>query len=84
MADCWKRRKRPVTVLVTGNLSLTCQQNFTGRRMAIVSLSAVGWPIIEPHVAKIVKAVAAVASGIFVRVECGVFVRGTRRRFETP
>ena len=35
-------------VLVTGDLSLPYQQNMEGRRLAIVSLSAVNWPVIEP------------------------------------
>jgi hypothetical protein len=52
------------------------QQNLTGKRIAIVSLSAIGWPIIEPHVAKIVEAVDGVEPGSFVRIECGVFRRG--------
>ena len=63
-------------VLVTGDLSMSYQQNLTGMRIAIVSLSAIGWPIIEPHVAKIVEAVDGVEPGSFVRIECGVFRRG--------
>jgi hypothetical protein len=55
-------------VLVSGDLSLSYQQNLTGRRISIVSLSAIGWPIIEPHVARIVKAVDKVKAGGFVRV----------------
>ena len=62
-------------VMVTGDLSLTYQQNMTGRKIAIVSLSAIGWPIIEPHVAKIVAAVDHAKAGSFVRVSCGVFKR---------
>ena len=44
--------------MVTGDLSLTYQQN-GGPEDRIVSLSAIGWPVIEPHVAKIVAAVDA-------------------------
>lgn len=66
-------------VLVTGDLSLTYQQNFAGRRIAIVSLSAVGWPIIERHVASIVAAVDMIKSGTFVRVACGTFIRRKNR-----
>jgi hypothetical protein len=36
-------------VMVTGDLSLTHQQNLVGRRIGIVSLSAIGWPVIEPR-----------------------------------
>jgi hypothetical protein len=63
-------------VLVTGDLSMPYQQNLTGRHIAIVLLSAIGWPIIEPHLAKIVEAVDRVEPGSFVRIECGVFRRG--------
>lgn len=66
-------------VLVTGDLSFSYQQNLTGRRIAIVSLSAIGWPIIEPHVARILTAINAARPGTFVRVDCGLFVRKKRR-----
>jgi hypothetical protein len=62
-------------VLVTGDLSMTYQQNLSGRRTAIVSLSAISWPIIEPHLAKIVKAIDEAEPSGFVRVECGSFSR---------
>lgn len=66
-------------VLVTGDLSLQYQQNMSRRRVAIVSLSAVSWPVIEPHAGKIVKAVDEATPGSFVRVECGIFVRKKRK-----
>lgn len=66
-------------VFVTGDLSLTYQQNMAGRRIAIISLSAIAWPIIERHVSKIVAAVDEAEAGTFVRVECGVFIRGRRK-----
>ncbi len=71
--------KNGFEVLVTGDLSLKYQQNFTGRRIAVVSLSAINWPIIEPHVDKIVAAVDAAEPGTFTRVECGLFARGKRK-----
>jgi hypothetical protein len=66
-------------VLVTGDLSLSYQQNMAARRLAIVSLSAINWPVIEPHTAKIVRAVDEAEAGSFVRVECGVFSRRGRK-----
>jgi len=62
-------------VLVTGDLSMNYQQNLTARRIAIVSLSAIAWPVIGPHVARIVAAIDVATPGAFARVECGVFVR---------
>ncbi len=58
-------------VMVTGDLSLTYQQNMGGRKIAIVSLSAIGWPVIEPYVAKIIGAVDGAEPGSFVRVDVG-------------
>ncbi|MBV9506203.1 MAG: hypothetical protein JO323_14480 [Acidobacteriia bacterium] len=62
-------------VLVTGDLSFSYQQNLAERRIAIVSLSAIAWPIIEPHVPRIVSAVDEAKPGGFLRVDCGVFSR---------
>jgi len=66
-------------VLVTGDLALGYQQNLTLRRIAIISLSAIGWPILEPRVAQIVAAVDAAVLGTFVRLDCGVFERRKRK-----
>jgi hypothetical protein len=35
-------------VLVTGDKTLPCEQNLTGRKIALVCLSAASWPVIEP------------------------------------
>ena len=70
-------------VLVTGDLSLKYQQNLTGLRLAIVSLSAINWPVIEPHLERIVAAVDAATPGAFIRVECGTFSR-RRVKSEPP
>jgi hypothetical protein len=43
-------------VLITGDKTLEYEQNLSHRRIALVALSAVNWPIIEPHLAKIVDA----------------------------
>jgi len=62
-------------VLVTGDKTLQYEQNLSGGKIALVSLSANGWRIIEPHVAKILAAVDDAVPGSFVRVECGAFSR---------
>ena len=62
-------------VLVTGDRTLIYEQNLSGRKIALVSLSAVGWPVIEGHVAKIAGAIDAATPGSFTRVDCGRFVR---------
>ena len=65
--------------MVTGDLSLTYSRVWWTRKIAIVSLSAIGWPVIEPHVAKIVAAVDATTPGSFTRVEVGKFARPKRK-----
>jgi hypothetical protein len=62
-------------VLITGDRTLHYEQNLSGRQIAIVSLSAVSWPIMEPYIHKIVAAVDETATGSFIYVECGKFRR---------
>jgi hypothetical protein len=62
-------------VLVTGDLSMSYQQSLTGRRISIISLSAIGWPIIETRVSANVCAVDGATAGTFVRPDCGAFSR---------
>jgi hypothetical protein len=66
-------------VLVTGDAALQHQQNMSGRKIALVSLSAHSWRIIQDHVAKIVAAVDAASAGSIKRVDCGTFARANRR-----
>ena len=68
-------------VLVTGDGTLQHEQNLSRRRIAIVSLSAVSWAVIETHVRKVLLAVKEANPGSFVRVECGVF---SRRQYKPP
>jgi predicted nuclease of predicted toxin-antitoxin system len=62
-------------VFVTGDRSLEYEQNVTGLKVAVVSLSAHNWPIIKNHLAKIVAAIDGAQAGSFSRVDCGVFSR---------
>lgn len=36
-------------VLITGDKTLHNEQNLKGRKIALISLSAANWPLIEPH-----------------------------------
>jgi hypothetical protein len=67
-------------ILLTGDKTLHYEQNMQGRKIALVLLSAVSWPVIEPHVMKIVEAVDKVEPGSFSRVDCGAFARPGRRQ----
>lgn len=64
-------------VLVTGDKTLHLEQNRNGRKIALVLLSAVNWPLIEPHVEAIAAAVDRAATGSFTRIDCGNFTRKT-------
>src|SRR5215831_13550428 len=66
---CW------FDVLVTGDTTLQYEQNLTSRKLAIVSLSANSWRIIQRHTDKIAAAVDAAVPGSFMTVDCGSFKR---------
>ena len=58
-------------VLVTGDQSLLYEQNLSGRRLAIVALSANNWPIVKGHIPQILDAIDSAVPGSFRTVECG-------------
>ena len=62
-------------VLLTGDQTLNFEQNLTGRRLAIVALSAIQLPIIKENLPKIVAALDAATPGSFQVVDCGTFSR---------
>jgi hypothetical protein len=70
-------------VLITGDKTLHHEQNMPGRRIALVCLSAISWPVIQPYLAMIVAAVDAASPGSFTKVECGAFNR-RRPKAEGP
>jgi len=64
-----------VEVFLTGDTTLEYEQNLTGRRLAIVALSAIELPIIKKHLPKIVAAINNAQPGSFQTVDCGTFNR---------
>jgi hypothetical protein len=64
-------------VLITGDKTLPHEQNLANRKIALVCLSAVSWPVLEPFVDIIVAAVDRAMAGKLDRIECGVFSRRT-------
>lgn len=62
-------------VFVTGDQTLVYEQNLTGRRLAILALTATNWPIIKDYVAKILAAINSARPRSFQIVECGKFTR---------
>ena len=64
-----------IEVLLTGDQTLTFEQNLTGRRLAIVALSAIQLPIIKKNLPQIIAAIDNAAPGSFQTVDCGTFSR---------
>ncbi len=64
-----------IEVLLTGDQTLTYEQNLSGRRLAIVGLSAIQLPIIKKNLQKIIAAIDNAAPGSFQAVDCGTFSR---------
>jgi hypothetical protein len=62
-------------VLITSDKGFPNQQNISGRKLAVLVLSAQDWNIIKDHVPKIVAAVDAATPGSFNRVDVGRFSR---------
>lgn len=56
-------------VLVTTDKNMQYQQNLSTRKIAVVVLGKGNWPLIEPHVQKVVAAINAAHTGSFVEVE---------------
>jgi len=56
-------------VLITGDKTLEYEQHFPHRRTALVVLSAVNRPVIEPHLSKIVVSVDGAEPGTLTRVD---------------
>jgi predicted nuclease of predicted toxin-antitoxin system len=64
-----------IEVFVTGDQSLVYEQNLTGRRLAILALSANNWPIVKKRVPQILAAIDRALAGSFQIVDCGTFSR---------
>jgi hypothetical protein len=62
-------------VLVTGDKSLSYEQNLTNRKIAIVCFSAVEWRIVTTHLAKVVAPIESAIPGSFQAIDCGSFPR---------
>jgi hypothetical protein len=69
-------------VFITGDKTMEYEQDLRNRKIAVISLSAPHWGIVEPHVGRIILAVKSAAPGSFTRVGCGVFSR--KRKLDDP
>jgi hypothetical protein len=62
-----------IDVLLTGDQTLAYEQNLSGRRLAIVSLSAIKLPIIRNSLPEIIAAIDRAMPGSYQAIECGDF-----------
>jgi hypothetical protein len=69
-----------VDVFLTGDGTLSYEQNLAGRQLAVVALSAIQLPIIRKHLPKVIAAIESAVPGSFRAVDCGVFSRKNLRR----
>ena len=56
-------------VFITADKNIRYQQNFTRRRIAILVLENGQWPILRPHVGRVVAAVNAATPGSYTEVQ---------------
>jgi len=69
-------------VFITGDKNMQSQQRLECRPFAALVLSAMNWPVIEPHVEEISLTIDAVRPGIVHLVDCGEFVPPGKRTGE--
>jgi predicted nuclease of predicted toxin-antitoxin system len=63
-------------VFVTGDKNMANQQRLEGRPFAVLILSAINWPVIRPHVNRILTAIVDSVPGKVTTVNCGTFRQG--------
>jgi hypothetical protein len=64
-----------IEILLTGDQTLSYEQNLSGRRLAIVALSAIQLPILKNNLPRIITALDNATPGSFQAVDCGTFSR---------
>jgi hypothetical protein len=62
-------------VFLTGDQTLSQEQNLSGRRFAVVALSAIQLPTIRENLPKIIAAIGDAAPGSLQTDKCGTFSR---------
>jgi len=62
-------------VFITGDQTLSREQNLTGRRVAIMVLSSIDWHILKDNLPPIVAALDKAVPGSVQEVNCGSFSR---------
>ena len=66
-----------IEVFLTGDQTLSYEQNLTGRTIASVALSCVEWDILKHHLSLIIASIDNAIPGSFQAIDCGTFTRKT-------
>src|SRR6202451_1389095 len=56
-------------LLLTTDKNMRYQQNLAGRKIAIMVLGRQQWPLLRPHIQRVVEAVNAATPGSYVEVD---------------
>ena len=64
-----------IEVLLTGDQTLSYEQNLAGRRFGVVAVSAIQLPIIRSSLPAIISAISDAVPGSVQVVDCGTFSR---------
>jgi hypothetical protein len=64
-----------IEIFLTGDQTLVHEQNLAGRRLAIVVLSSIEFPILKNNLSFILAAIDDALPGTLHAVECGTFRR---------
>jgi hypothetical protein len=56
-------------LFITADQELTCQQNLTGRKLAVLVLSTNNWDFVKAGIAEIMTAIEAATPGSYAEAE---------------
>ena len=60
-------------VFLSGDRNIPSQQTMSGRKLAVLCMTANNWPVVQPHVQNILEAVDIAEPGTAKAVWCGSF-----------
>jgi predicted nuclease of predicted toxin-antitoxin system len=69
-------------VFLTGDKNMDQQQQLEGRPFAVLIMSAINWPVVKPHIQKILDALDVAEPGTVKTIDCGVFIARSKRPSE--
>jgi predicted nuclease of predicted toxin-antitoxin system len=66
-------------VSLTGDKNMENQHRLEGRPFAVLIMSTINWPVVRPHIAKILAAIEDTKQGTVSTITCGMFIRRVNR-----